>query len=132
MIRGVMPRLCIRCKGRSTSATISICEYWGRDIKISPREENTFECSYGQKNQYTIDEWIIQLRDSVWRYVKPEDPITIKIYDWGYTLNTLPRYGPNPFISEKCSGDIEKEGRRIVDLLTGGKTPVEVQYVVGE
>lgn len=78
MIRRVTPRLCIRCKGRNTSAIISLCEYWGRYIQVSPKEDATFECTYGQRNQYTIDEWIVQLRESVWRYVKSEDPILIK------------------------------------------------------
>jgi len=128
MFRSKTPELCIRCKGRSDNNIIFFCDYWGKRVQVSVKEDASFKCSYGNRsgNRFTIDEWIIQLKTGVWSYVNPNDPITIKIFSWGYSLNTLPKYGPSPFIEEKFDGDCESEAKRIVTLLTDGKTPIEL------
>ena len=118
----VTPQLCIRCKGRLEGDFLLFCDYWGIYPKIKKSEEPSFECSYGENNQYSIDEWIIQLRDGVFKYHREEDQLTIKIYDWGYEFHSLPKYGYGPFISEKYSGgDIRDEAIRVMVLLLGEK-----------
>jgi len=130
MFKSKTPELCIRCKGRSENSIIFYCDYWGKHIQVSPKEDASFECSYGNKseNQFSIDEWIIRLKTGVWSSVNPTDPIIIKIFSWGYTLNTLPKYGLNPFIEEKFNGDCEREAKRVVTLLTDGKSPIELVH----